>query len=225
MAIIFIVTMLLTFSGGVLQTDFAPRKKVLDAGCGSDIPLPRLLSAGQGGYIPSLYVGVDYGPIKRKFNATWCHLFENTDFIAKQPELIQQFGGFDVATSFEVIEHVPIDMRIPYLYALRASIYQGGYLLISTPVFNGKAAKNHIGPEGIREMTIPQLHELLTASGFTVVARHGTFASWHDIQRVATDSEKELIAELAKFHSNDVLSCFLAPKYPDQSRNNIWICQ
>lgn len=198
---------------------FCPGKRVLDAGCGSDAPLPRVFIQGKA-YVPELYVGVDIGPIKKKVGQKWARFFEKTNFIEAQPQIVNEFGGFDVAVSFEVLEHLPPDQAIPYLHAIRASVYAGGTLLLSTPVFNGKAARNHV-----KEYTAEEVRALIEASGFQVVDRFGTFASWNDVMAQADPHEKELVKELARFHSKEVLACFLAPKYPDASRNNVWVCR
>jgi hypothetical protein len=97
---------------------------------------------------------------------------------------------------------------------------EGGVLLLSTPVYDGKArARNHI-----HEYTIPELQELLEKAGFKVYQRYGTFMNKNDAKRVMTPAQKEVYMALSKFYSNDVLSTFLAPLHPDHSRNNVWVC-
>ena len=93
----------------------------------------------------------------------------------------------------------------------------GGMLLLSTPVFNGKAAANHV-----HEWDIPELATAVMDAGFSIEGRHGTFASYPDIKRVAIPEHLTILEQLRQFYSDEVTACFLAPMYPDQSRNNVW---
>jgi hypothetical protein len=56
-----------------------------------------------------------------------------------------------------------------------------------------------------------------------VRARHGTFASWNDVKRAAEPAHVALAERLKKFYDGDVVACFLAPLYPDASRNVCWV--
>jgi len=78
--------------------------------------------------------------------------------------------------------------------------------------------KNHI-----HEYAIEELNDLLSAVGWVVERRFGTFASWPVMKKVVTSPQKELCERLAEFYSWDVVSCFLAPLYPDHARNNVWV--
>lgn len=80
-------------------------------------------------------------------------------------------------------------------------------------------AANHL-----KEYTVSELRELIEESGaWRVERRFGTFASWNDIKKVMTPTERALYDELNQYYSHEVLSCFLAPKYPDACRNNVWV--
>ena len=112
-----------------------------------------------------------------------------------------------------------------YLAGINALLPIGGTLILSTPVFNGSAAANHI-----HEYTVDELDELLSVSGFEHVDRFGTFASFNDIKRAAKESDDsaihaafEMYERARKFYGDEVLACFLAPLFPDHSRNNVWV--
>jgi len=155
-------------------------------------------------------------------------LRENFNFVERWEELFDEFGAtFELGVSFEVIEHMTEDRGDEYLQATREMLIPGGSLFLSTPVFNGHAAANHI-----REYTIPELQEKLERNGFNVDKRIGTFASYHDAKRGikatyqpdAAAAIQGLYDELRGFYGDDVLAAFLSPVLPDYSRNNVWIC-
>lgn len=213
-------------------------RRIIEPGCGYDSPLHGYLNSTRGlSFRPELYLGADLGPIAaiKAMRAsidplTRCtQLRENFNFVERYQELLDEFGQtFDLPVSFEVIEHMTEDRGDEYLQAINKMLIFGGSLFISTPVFNGHAAANHI-----REYTIPELQEKLERNGFEIKKRIGTFASYHDAKRgIAATYEPAAAAviqglydELRGFYGDDVLACFLAPVIPDYSRNNVWVVQ
>jgi len=196
-------------------------QSVLDVGCGVEAPLAVVLSNTNfvhGGQ----YVGVDMNrKIRQGGGRGWCRVIPEFDFTARYKEL----GLFDIVTNFEVIEHMPKTDGPVLLRAMRECLKPGGRLLLSTPVFNGKAARNHTGPEGPREYTVRELQEAIESSGLRVVERRGTFASYHPIKKVLTPAHLEVYEELREFFGDDLMACFLAPLYPDASRNCFWVLE
>lgn len=187
--------------------------EVLDVGCGADVPMIHVLTMPRSS-VPRRYVGVDLNRAPREPpTRQWATLHWEFNFLENHAEL----GQFDLVTNFEMIEHMRKADGMRLLAGLRECLKPDGTLLLSTPVFNGRAAANHL-----HEWQIDELREAIEASGLRVEARYGTFASANDIRRVATEAERALIDELTKFHSGEVMACFIAPKYPDASRNNIW---
>lgn len=53
--------------------------------------------------------------------------------------------------------------------------------------------------------------------------RYGTFASYRDIGKVATPEHRQVLDDIRQLYSEEVTACFLAPLYPDHSRNNVWV--
>ena len=187
--------------------------EVLDVGCGPDVPMINALTMPRNN-VPRRYVGVDLNHEPRSApSRLWATLHWEFNFLERYREL----GQFDLVTNFEMIEHMARDDGLKLVAALRDCLKDDGTLLLSTPVFNGKAAKNHIF-----EWQIDELRSAIEASGLVVEARYGTFASHQDIKRVATTDELALVEKLSEFHSGETLACFLASKYPDASRNNVW---
>jgi 2-polyprenyl-3-methyl-5-hydroxy-6-metoxy-1,4-benzoquinol methylase len=189
-----------------------PEDHVLDVGCGPDLSLVKVLAMG-GRYVPERYVGVDLNKLKP--SAGWAELLGETNFIEYQKTSVSVFSK---VVCFEVIEHMTYEQGIKLLAAMHAALKPGGMLLLSTPVFNGKAAANHV-----HEWEVPELATAVMDAGFSIDARYGTFASYPDIKRIAIPEHLQILEDLRVFYSDEVTACFLAPLYPDQSRNNVWL--
>lgn len=202
-------------------------EKILDAGCGQDVSLYDVLAGTQsftdkedrpGGHERPIYVGVDLNKITKKCGAKWAYVQGGVN-IAEGDVDLPHWGDFDRVVSFEVIEHMSVSNGDKYLARLHEALRDGGALHLSTPVFNGKAAKNHI-----HEYDLEELYRKLENAGFELVQRHGTFMSWQDMRRVVTSEEFQLAEKLRPFLGPEVIACLLAPLYPDASRNNVWTC-
>lgn len=202
---------------------------VLDVGCGPDQPLARLTVYAS--KLPGTLYQVDLNKIAEPQRRKWLRLYDETDFtdVEVQRQLWIDHGGpFDLVVSFEVLEHMVVDKARELLVGMHRLVKDDGRVVVSTPVFNGRAAKNHI-----HEFTIPELKGLVEETGFEVVKRYGTFANYHDAKRGVTEWAQArgldaaqfvtLYEELLEFHSHDALACFLAPIIPDHARNNVWV--
>lgn len=189
---------------------------VLDIGCGPDVPMINALTMPRN-QVPRSYVGVDMNnEPQRAPSRGWATLHWNFDFTKNYKKL----GQFDLVTCFEVIEHARTDDGLKLLKGMRACLRPTGKILLSTPVFNGKAAANHL-----HEYTIEELRRAVAKAGLQIAQRFGTFASQRDIKKVATAAELDVVKRLSDYYSGEVLSCFLAPLYPDASRNNVWLLE
>ncbi len=210
---------------------------VLDVGCGPDRPLRDILFGGIGGCeggIAKSYTGVDLNSIKPTRHKR-TRLYPNTNFLTEWPRIKAERApvGFDLITNFEVIEHMPPSEGAHLLGCFRECLAPGGSLLLSTPVFDGARAKNHI-----HEYTIPELQQAMESAGLKVVERWGTFANHNDIKRAikaeqAKGGQAQVNANalwytyerLRGYLGQEVMANFLAPLFPDHARNNIWHCQ
>jgi SAM-dependent methyltransferase len=165
--------------------------------------------------VPRSYVGVDLNHAPRSApSRQWATLHWDFDFTKNHKKL----GQFDLVTCLEVLEHVRQENQLIFIKALRACLRQDGKLLLSTPVFNGKAAANHL-----HELTVPELTFAIGRAGLRVERRFGTFASQRDLKKVAQPAELDIVKRLGEYYSGEVLSTFLAPLYPDASRNCVWL--
>lgn len=195
--------------------------RMLDIGCGQEWPMARTLTHKLA-TVPALWVGVDLNAIKKKPGMAWTRMHDEFSFVDRHPELVKAYGknSFDVITCFEVIEHMHRPDGLRLLRCAADLIAPGGTFLLSTPVYNGKKmAANHL-----KEYTIAELQDLIDESKrWGVERRFGTFTSWNDLKRVMTPQERGLYEELHGYYDHEVLSCFLAPKYPDAARNNCWM--
>jgi len=190
------------------------KTEVLDVGCGTDCAMIDILTHPRN-VVPKRYIGVD---LNRKPHKTpsrqWATLLWEFDFLARYAEL----GQFDRVVCFEVLEHLYQPDGLQLLAGLRACLKPAGKLLLSTPVFNGKAAANHLHEWGVKE-----LEAALSDTGLLTMTRFGTFASLNELNHVIEPAHREVLDRLAAYYSNEVLSCFLAPLYPNASRNNLWV--
>lgn len=208
------------FRWGFIHHKLVSREtRVLDIGCGQDQPLAKVLSKNMS-LVPKSYLGVDINALTKPFKVKWAEYREHFYFDKQWTELQDENRQFDLITCLEVVEHMRPAAVDDVLYGALRLVAPGGKLVLSTPVFNGKAAKNHIN-----EMTIPQLQEIIERAGWTVVKRFGTFASQNEIAKVCKPEELAIVEQLKEYYVGEVIACFLAPLYPDASRNNIWICE
>jgi 2-polyprenyl-3-methyl-5-hydroxy-6-metoxy-1,4-benzoquinol methylase len=203
---------------GWVQRHVKQGLKILDVGCGQDQPLLYVLGARMP-TVPELYVGVDLNRIGKKSQVRWAKIHDELDFTNHTNWLLTTYGEFDLVTCFEVIEHMQVEDGAKLLRGIHKMLEPGGRLFLSTPVFNGSAAANHC-----HEWTIPELWNELETQGFSILHRYGTFASKYDIYGVLSKEQQATYDKLERYYGNDILSCMYAPLYPDQSRNNLWIC-
>ena len=191
---------------------------ILDVGCGQDVALARVLSGRIGGNREQ-YVGIDLNRINKPFNAKWCTVLDEFNFIKDYMELKKYAPkGFDYIVNLEMIEHMNIIDGKKLLKNIYNLLSDDGLLYLSTPVFNGKKAANHI-----YEYRITELKKLLDSCGFFVKRRYGTFISKFDLKKVCKPKHWEVYEQLEEYYGGDVMSTFLAPLYANQARNNLWV--
>lgn len=218
---------------------FCKGKRVVDLGCGPEWNLGKVLCChGNMGIRPEHYVGVDLSEIEER-TTKFYSLRGGVDVTtrADADRLAEEFGSFDVACSFEVIEHVPVEKGLGLLESARRLLGEGGMLLLSTPRNEGhRPARNHIHEYGTDELA-----ELLDEAGFRVERRFGTFGDVKRLegamrkamssislsaeQRAAAGQHLATYEDLRAYYSDDVMACFLAPLYPDACKNNLWVCR
>jgi 2-polyprenyl-3-methyl-5-hydroxy-6-metoxy-1,4-benzoquinol methylase len=188
---------------------------VIDVGCGIDQALQKVVRYNT---IPKSLVQVDLNKLKDS-KIPWLHTFGEFDFTTRYDEFEE--NQFDIATCFEVVEHMQPSDGLKLLKGIEYVLKPGGIALISTPVFDGKhQAANHP-----HEWEIPELQKTIEKAGLIVEKRYGTFASYPTIKKVATPADLAVLNRIREFYGDDLCACFLAPLYPDHSRNNVWKCR
>lgn len=203
------------FRWGFVRRHVGNSDQVLEIGCGADFPFRKSITYPM--HVPARYVGVDLNPLKNAPSRGPWTFHGSFNFNERYAEL---GNDFNIVVSLEVIEHMTFSHGQELLAGAKHCLAPGGQFFLSTPVFDGKAAANHI-----HEYTIPELFDAVKAAGFRVVERFGTFANQRDLKQVCTPEQWETLRLLNRYYSTDVTACFLAPLYPDASRNNLWVLE
>lgn len=193
---------------------------VLEVGCGEDKPLSKILTGGAAAHV-NTYVGVDMNKLKPSASQRLTFLGE-FNFVERWKELQKlQPKGYDVIVHYEVIEHMKVEHGAKMLKACLQLLKPGGIMLMSTPCYDGKRhAANHI-----HEYTVPELQKATEKAGFKVERRFGTFM---DIKHIKKDPRQGVAAvaeALSEYFDNDAISNIFGPLFPDQARNNLWVCR
>ena len=197
----------------------------VDVGCGKDQPLPRMLySSKMTGFD---YTGIDMNRMEFHESLVTAHnndkirvaLLEETDASILSADDLP-WGQADFLVCFEVLEHIQPFIVHRMLNAWKKQVKPGGTLFVSTPVFNGSAAANHIN-----EMSRNTLGRAFEMAGFTIKGNYGTFASQSDLKAVMEPYDLQLMDQLGNYYDSNVLATIFAPIYPQASRNNLWVLE
>jgi hypothetical protein len=210
---------------------------VLDIACGPE--WPQLTVMHSNGCAPGYYMGVDLRdcrgtmPIMKKTLVG----FDQVDvtkglpnaIVARVPDqsvnsetgevvMHEQAIAWDMIVCFEVLEHMPKESGIKLLDNIQSVMTSDTLLLFSTPVFDPGVgmADNHIYEWGYEE-----LKEELSRR-FDIVNHYGTFASLKDYVPTMTPEEIKVLEKLKEYYNTAVVSCMMAPLYPQHSRNVLW---
>jgi 2-polyprenyl-3-methyl-5-hydroxy-6-metoxy-1,4-benzoquinol methylase len=210
------------YSAHFFRWSFARRRidentAVLDVGCGTERPLAHVLIGGQRQHVKQ-YVGVDLQQLKpsKEQHTT---LLGGFNFVERWCEL-KKLGPFDVIVCFEVIEHLHVKHGAALLQGCRELLAPNGQLLLSTPCYDGRRhAANHI-----HEYAVAELTALIKKSRLDVEDRFGTFMDVKHLKHLPV-GVGSVVKALAEYFDDDALSCIFAPLFPDQARNNLWVCR
>ena len=197
--------------------------RIIDIGCGKDMPLARMLYTSR--LAPEKYLGIEYNKMEIP------DMFKNSNF---KPDLISGAdfttidhthvaGGlqYNYSTCFEVLEHVEPIKAIAILDHLPKFLGQDSVSWFSTPCWDEKvgAAANHVN-----EMTYEAFGSLLEEMGYKILRHWGTFASIKDykneLNHLQTTFEK-----LREYYDSNYLATIFAPLFPHKARNVLWETQ
>ncbi len=192
---------------------------ILDLGCGKEFPLLRTTYTNK--IKPKYYLAtdirkLDIEELHKEMTPNFEHEFQQVDFVENIPE--PKYDNWDVIVFLEVLEHIPKEDGIKILKNIKSVMDSNTILFLSSPIFNGKAASNHV-----YEWEYQELKDQLE-SMFIIDASYGTFASQKDIEPAMSGCEKEVYEKLKEYYDSNVLSILFAPIHPEQSRNAIWRC-
>ena len=214
------------YLGHVYRWGFASRfvkrgMRVLDVGCGQDLPFLRSLGGSSATTIPDLYVGVDLNKIKDVPNRKWATVCDQFNFIENYEDLELDYGQFDVIVNFEVFEHIELQLSRGLLKGMRELLAPGGKLIFSTPVYceSFKMARNHIN-----ELRKDEVEAELHHAGFKIVKQFGTFGNVTDFKKVASKEMLEQYNACREFYGDDIMGSMISPLFPEASRNITHVC-
>ena len=209
--------------------------RVIDIGCGKDMPLVRMLYTSR--LAPKQYLGIEYNkmeiPDMFKNSSFKPELISGTDFteIAHDPSVhLKMTDGhyacgyeFNYSTCFEVLEHVEPIKAIAILDHLPQFLTEDAVSWFSTPCWDEKvgAAANHVN-----EMTYEAFGSLLEEMGYKILMHWGTFASIKDYKDELPRYElKEAFDRLREYYDSNYLATVFAPLFPHKARNVLWETQ
>lgn len=194
--------------------------RILDVGCGKEMPLAKLLHSSK--MAPAYYAGVDVNALttpEQFRNAKWKpnQLFSKTDVCNLTPADFEALPN--VIVCFEVVEHVEPEHVRRMLSTFAELLEPEGRLFISTPAWDP-----HVGAAGnhVNEMLYEAFGATLEDAGFRIEGHWGTFASMKDYKDDLTQAEREVWDKLRDYYDTNYLATILAPLYPHRSRNVLW---
>lgn len=219
--------------------------RLLDVGCGTDQMLVRAICGTQAQATKLLdknggcYVGVDLNKVTPT-GIAWAEFIGDLDATSDEgfermldaiPGNVLEDGtpapeprGYTLVACLEVIEHMGVEDGRRLLVNFRDLLSPEGRVILSTPVYDGKAmARNHV-----HEYYVAELQELVESVGLKVVKRMGTFTAEPQLKRWLKANHPDWLAiydAAREFHSAGYMSGVFAPMVPDISRNNVWVLE
>jgi cyclopropane fatty-acyl-phospholipid synthase-like methyltransferase len=136
----------------------------------------------------------------------------------------------DKVISFEVAEHVGKHNIDKFLTNFQKCGHDNATYYLSTPNYDDQvgAAGNHTYDAGDGKGVHPQefehfeLQEILE-DYFDIQDKFGTFASIKDYKPLLNDWQKKMFKELSRYYDSNMLSIIMAPFFPENSRNTLWV--
>ena len=72
-------------------------------------------------------------------------------------------------------------------------------------------------------MSYDAVEYLVYKAGFEILDVYGTFASQKDYKGHMDEAQQQVYDQLSDYYDSNVISCFMAPMFPEQSRNCLWV--
>ena len=201
---------------------------ILDFGCGNG-NLAEVLYRNK--FKANMYLGLDIREktcqnARERFPGISWIKFEHTNLCSDLNSISTKNNKWDIICSFEVIEHIGKKNIDAFLKNIKSLCSENTTILISTPNYDEKvgAAENHIINGEVGEWKHEELQEKLKEY-FTITEKYGTFASQKDYKNLMNDWQKEMYNNLSKYYDSNILSNLMAPMFPVESRNCLWVCK
>jgi cyclopropane fatty-acyl-phospholipid synthase-like methyltransferase len=205
---------------------------IVDFGCGS-ANLAEVLYRNR--FKPKKYTGFDIREktiaiAKKKFEKVpWVHL-RTADLLDDDLDMGWSSLNADKVVSFEVIEHVGKQNVDTFLQNFRDCGHSDATYYLSTPNYDEKvgAADNHTYDSGDGRGKAVQEFEHLELKHhiekyFEIADMYGTFASVKDYKKLMNPAELQIYTRLSQYYDSNVVSNLMAPLFPSQSRNTLWV--
>jgi len=137
----------------------------------------------------------------------------------------------DKVCSFEVAEHIGKQNIQKFLKNFMSCGKPTATYYLSTPNFDEQvgAAGNHTYDSGdgrgtaVQEFGHAELEKEILKAGFIVHKKYGTFASVRDYKPLMNDWQKKMFNALKEYYDSNLISNIMAPLFPEQSRNTMWV--
>lgn len=208
-------------------------ERIVDFGCGKGHLLETLY---RNQHTPEAYFGFDIrtqtiNKTAEKFSLSWAKFYA-VDLVKAEPETFANMQmNADHVCSFEVVEHIGKQNIRRYLKNFRACGKISATFYLSTPNFDPGvgAAGNHTYDSGDGRGVQPQefehehLQQILQEEGFKIVEKYGTFASVKDYKHLMNEHQRYVFDALYKYYDSNLISVIMAPMFPEQSRNTVWV--
>ena len=198
---------------------------ILDFGCGTSMNLGEVLYRNR--FKCNCFIGIDIRSLNKKgydlvYKTNWMH-FHQQD-LCGELLTVHKATDWDLITSFEVIEHVGKENTDKFLKNIHSLCSDKTTVLLSTPIYDEKvgAADNHIIDGVVGEYTYEELKGYLEKY-FTIEETYGTFASQRDYKPLMNEWQTKMFNELNKYYDANLISNIMAPLFPKQSRNCMWV--
>jgi len=202
-------------------------QNVLDFGCGTG-NLAEVFYRNR--YKLNSYIGLDIkgssiDSAQEKFSKVdWIKFFQH-DLVKSKFDYGKKWN---IITSFEVIEHVGKNNAKKYLENIIKHCNKDTEILLSTPNYDEKvgAALNHTYDSGngveVQEFKHETLEKILKEY-FVIKEKYGTFASQKDYKPLLSTWQEKMFKELKKYYDSNLISNIMAPMFPKESRNCLWV--
>lgn len=207
-------------------------EKVVDFGCGKGNLLEVLY---RNKFKCEKYTGIDIRKQtieqarQRYAKVDWAN-FICEDLVLNTGNTDFQSLSADKVCSFEVLEHIGKQNADMFLENFKKCGNDNALYYLSTPNFDEKigAAGNHTYDSGdgrgvdVQEFAHLELQEILLKH-FDIVEYFGTFASSRDYKPFMNEWQKKMYESLKEYYDSNLVSNIMAPMFPAQSRNTLWV--